>query len=229
MPRLAQGPAREEELVAEGRLPVDEHDFQAVLHVEELHAVVEQQRVAAHLVDGVDAAAHAVLAHQHDHVFQIARQHVRLVAGHPGVEQHRFPVGDDARLEILLRGEPCGEPLEEWEFLALVTAAQYGHAPTARLQSAGEAFHHGRFASAADGEVADADDEAPDVVLAENAPAKKKDSRLDQREVDEREAVKQPAQHRGALAVTARKDDIDCKLLEIFKPAAHVEKMTNDQ
>ena len=84
--RFAQRAAREQVFVAEGGLAVDEHDVEPVLEMDELHAVIEQQRVAAHFVDGVKAARDAVFIHEHDHVLEIHREHVGLVACHAGVE-----------------------------------------------------------------------------------------------------------------------------------------------
>jgi hypothetical protein len=43
--RLAQGPAREEKLISKRRLPIDQHDVEAMFEVKILQAVVEQQGV----------------------------------------------------------------------------------------------------------------------------------------------------------------------------------------
>ena len=62
-----------------------------------LKTIIEQQRVAAEFFNGVSAAFHAVFVHQHDDVFEIGREHVRLVAGGFGIEHKDFAIGNDAR------------------------------------------------------------------------------------------------------------------------------------
>ena len=96
--RFAQGAARKKILVAERRLAIDEHDVAPPTgELPVLEAIVEQERVAAELLNRVAAALHAVLVHQHDHVLEIRREHVGLVTGGFGIEQQRFAVRDDAR------------------------------------------------------------------------------------------------------------------------------------
>jgi len=58
------------------------------------------------------------------------------------------------------------------------------------LQSAGKFFHNRSFSRAADGEITDADDETAEGALAENAFAIKKQSKLHQPLVNERQQIK---------------------------------------
>ena len=104
--RLAQGAAGEQMFVAKGLLAIDQHDvLPAAGQFPILEAVVQQQRVAAEFLDGVTAALDAVFVHQHDDVLEVGSEHVRLVAGHFGIEQERFAVGDDAGRSAVLAEE----------------------------------------------------------------------------------------------------------------------------
>ena len=55
--------------------------------MEILQAVIEQKRVDFPFIDREFPAFDAILVHQHDHVFQIVREHVRLVAGRHRIEK----------------------------------------------------------------------------------------------------------------------------------------------
>ena len=95
--RLAQRPPRQQAPRAERLLAVHEDDIQpppAELPV--LKTVIEEQRVAAELLDRVTTALHTVLVHEHDDVLEVGREHIGFVAGHFGVEQERFTIGNDA-------------------------------------------------------------------------------------------------------------------------------------
>jgi phosphoribosylamine-glycine ligase len=58
-----------------------------VLEVQILEAVVEQEGVGAEFLDGEEAALHAILVDEHDDVFEVVREHVRLVARGEGIEE----------------------------------------------------------------------------------------------------------------------------------------------
>ena len=55
--------------------------LQAMAQMKILHAVIEDECVDAHVTDGVQCALDAVFVHQHNHVLQTAREHVRFIAG----------------------------------------------------------------------------------------------------------------------------------------------------
>jgi hypothetical protein len=65
--------------------------------VEILQAVVEQERIDFPFVDGNQTTFDAVFVHQDDHVLQVVRQHVGLIAGRTRIQQERCSVGDNAR------------------------------------------------------------------------------------------------------------------------------------
>ena len=69
--RFAQRAARQEVLVAERGLPVDQHEVQPVLEVQVLQAVVEDERVRAEMFDRVPPGLDAVLVHEHDDAGQV--------------------------------------------------------------------------------------------------------------------------------------------------------------
>ncbi len=78
--RFAQGAARQEVFVAEGRLPVDQHEVEPVLEMQILQPVVEDERVRAEMLDRVPPGLDAVLVHEHDDAGQVGGEHERLVA-----------------------------------------------------------------------------------------------------------------------------------------------------
>ena len=122
--RLAQRAAREQMFVAERLLAVHQHHVvPAPAQVPVLKTVVEQQRVAAEFFNRVTSAFHAVLVHQHHHVPEIGREHVRFVAGHFRIEQQRFAVGHDARRRLVLAQQNFIEqPLVKRLWFGTITA-----------------------------------------------------------------------------------------------------------
>ena len=179
--RLAQRAARQQMLVAERLLAVDQHDvLPPPAQFPVLKPVVQQQRVAAELLDGVAAALDPVLVHQHHHVLEIGGEHVRLVAGHFGIEQQRFAVRDDAgRGGVVAEKELVQQPFVERRRLGAVAAGEDGHVAALVAQFAGEFFDHGGFAGAADGEVADGDDLHAERRVAQDADVVEKAADLD--------------------------------------------------
>ena len=104
--RFAQRAARQQMLVAERLLAVNQHHIvPAAAQIPVLKPVIEQQRVAAEFFNRVTPAFHPVLVHEHDDVLEIRREHVGLVAGHFGIEQQRFAVGHDAWRRLVLAHE----------------------------------------------------------------------------------------------------------------------------
>src|SRR5580704_9222472 len=85
--RLAQRATREEIMVAERIVAVDQADIEPAFEGEVLKTVVEKERVATILGEGVATAFDAILVDKHHHVFEIGSEHVWLVAGLPTVKQ----------------------------------------------------------------------------------------------------------------------------------------------
>jgi hypothetical protein len=149
------------------------------------------------------------------------REHVRLVAGEAAVEQQPPAIVDDARLAAL-HAEPLAlEPAKERRLLALVASAEDRDAPAVILQGARELFHDRRLARAADGEIADRDDEAGRMMLAEKAMPEEPEPRLHTAAKEPAQPVQKPAEGEGALAVATLENDVDRKLFKRFEPAAH--------
>ena len=101
--------------VAEGLLAVHQHNVAAAPgQLPILKTVVQQKRVAAEFLDRISPGSHAVLVHQHDHVFQVRREHVRFVAGRFRIQQQRFAIGDDARWRAIFAEQHfIDEPFHE--------------------------------------------------------------------------------------------------------------------
>ena len=100
----------------------------------------------------------------------------------------------------------------------LVTAAQNRDPASAGLQSARNFFDDRRLARSANGQIADADDEATERAFAKDAVPIKKEPQLHNALVDKRETMENAAQKRRAHAVAALENDVDRELFEIFKP-----------
>ena len=186
-----------------------------------LQSVIEQKGVGFHFTDSEKPALHAIFVHEHDHVLQILREHVRFVAGLQRIEKKIFAIGNDAwwiDMFVLQFVQPAALARTRHTF---VTASQDGDAPAAGLQSAGKLFHDRRFACASDSEIADADDEAAKCALAKKALAVEKQTQLHDALVDKGKAVEQAAQKSRAHAMTPLENDVDGKLLEIFE-ACHL-------
>ena len=211
---LAQDAAGQQVAVAEGIGFVDEQEVQPALERQVLEAVVEHERVAAEAADRIGAGLHAVFVDQHDHAREIARQHVGLVAGLFGIEQHALAIAHHARRRLLRVREAVPRPAPEGGRLALVAAAEDGDAAAALGQRTGKLFHHRRLAGAAHRQVADHDHQAAQRLIVQQPlpvepepqlhhPAEQKGHPLQKRPVDGRPGVLPPP-----------KDHIDGVLLE---------------
>lgn len=89
------------------------------------------------------ARLHAVLVHNHDDPWQVARQHIGLVAGKLGVEKHPFAVRYHFRRRRLsVRKPPC-ELRERALGFALIAPAQNRDLSAALGEGACELLHHG--------------------------------------------------------------------------------------
>ena len=147
-------------LVAKGLLAIHQHDVlppagQAPI----LKAVVQQQGVAAKMLNGVAAAFDAVFVHQDDDILEVGGEHVGFVARGVGIQQEGFAVGDHARRGgVLAQEQLVQDHFSQGLGLGTVAAGENGHRAPLPLQFAGEFFHHRGLAGAAKSEVADGDD-----------------------------------------------------------------------
>ena len=158
-------------VVSERAGGIDEQDIQVRTQPEVLEPVVEDERVGVVFLDGVEAGFHAVLVDQHDHVLQVCREHVRLVARGKRVQEQVFAVGNDTRRDDhAARGEFAAEFFQERAVVAAaVAAAQDGDAAAFSAQRLCEDLDDRGLARSAAREVADADHEAADGVVADYA------------------------------------------------------------
>ena len=120
------------------------------------------------------------------------------------------------------RPKRCHHLRRNWARHAFVAAAENCDPPAARSQGSRKFFDDRRLAGAADGEIADADDETAEGALAQNAMPIKKKAQLHEPLVDEGEHVEQRPQERGPDAMPAFEDDVDRELLEIFSALTHL-------
>ena len=98
---------------------------------------------------------HPVFIHYHNNSRQIARQHIRLVAGVLGVEQNFMPVGHYFwRRRLPVRNPSCKPRKHAFRF-ALVPAAQYRNLPSALRKRPRKFLDYRRFSGAAHCEISD--------------------------------------------------------------------------
>ena len=79
--RLAQRASRKKEFITKRSLPIHKDDVQPMFEMEILQTVVQQQRIDLPFFDGQQTAFDTVFVHEDDHVLQVMREHVRLIAG----------------------------------------------------------------------------------------------------------------------------------------------------
>jgi hypothetical protein len=213
--RFAKDAAGEDVAVAEGILAVDEEEVKAVAEAEVLVAIVEEEGVGAVVADGVPGGFDAVGINEDGDAGEVAGEHEGFVAGLGGVEQDGFSVRDDAGRGGSAAGEEAiGESGEERLGDGFVAAAEDGDPAAGFLEGAGEFFHDGGFAGAADSEVADADDEGADGVTAEDGIVIKAGAESHDAGVDGGEKKEEGFEKGGAAAGGAVEDDVRGKLLE---------------
>ena len=227
--RLPQRAARQHLFVAEGLLVVNQHNVHPpAAQFPVLKAVVEQQRVAAEFFNRVTAAFHAVFVHQHHHVLEVRREHVRLIAGSFGIEQKRLAIGHHPRR----RAVPAQQKSVDQSFgqrgrLGAVAAREDGHGAALVAEFTGEFFHDRRFAGAADRQIADGDDLHPQGGVAENADVVKEAAGLDEDLKYFRKREQRNPKHGGPLAAALFKDDFEDEGFNRFGPGseafAHLE------
>lgn len=119
--RFAQGAARQEVLVSERCLAVNQHDVMTPVEFQVLQAVIQDQQIAAERAHGMASALHAVLVHHDGDPTEILCEHERLVAGSLGVKKQSAAFGDDSRR---CSGRRLSASLD-----ALVTATEDGDLP----------------------------------------------------------------------------------------------------
>ena len=153
--------------VPEGCLAIDQHNIAPTAgELPILKPIVEQQRIAPELLDRIPAGLNAVLVHEHDHVFEIGREHIGLVARSFGIEEKRFAVRyDTRRCAIFAQQQLVRQALEERRRFRAIAAGKNGHRAALVLQFARELFDDRSLAGAADGEIADRDHLHPDRVI----------------------------------------------------------------
>jgi hypothetical protein len=204
--------------VAEGILAVNQEKIKAVAEAEVLIAVVEEEGVGAVVADGVTGGFDPVGIDEDGDTGEVAGKHEGLVAGLGGIEQDRFSVRDDAGRGGSAAGEEAiGESGQERLGDGFVAAAEDGDPATGFLEGAGEFFDHGCLARAADGEIADADNEGADGVTAEDGLVIKAGAGAHDAGVDGGEEKKEGLEERGAAAGGAVEDDVRGELLEGFE------------
>src|SRR5208282_1992269 len=107
-------------------------------------------------------------------------EHVGFVAGHFGIEQEGFAVGDDAgRGGVIAEKELIEHTLVEGSGLGAVAAGEDGYIAALVAELAGELLDHGGLAGAAPGEVAHGDDLHAEGRVADNTPIVEKAAEVD--------------------------------------------------
>jgi hypothetical protein len=133
----------------------------------------------------------AIFIHDDSHSSQVGRQHIRFVTRSIRIQQYALPIGNNAgrNFSPLTKSSfppiPFSAPIN-----ALVTPTKYGNSSPSALQRARKFFDHGSFTGAADCEVSDANDEAPELALFQNSFPIKEKPKLHYRQVDERKETK---------------------------------------
>ena len=127
--RLTQSPPRQQPFVAERLLPVHQNNvLPPAPQFPILEPIIQQQCVAPEFFNGITPTFHPVLIHQHDHVFEIGGQHVRLVPRHLGIQQQGFAIRHHTRRGgVVAKKKLVQQPFMDWRRLRAVAARQYRH------------------------------------------------------------------------------------------------------
>jgi len=218
--RFAQSSAREEKFVAEGLLAVDEDDvLPAAAELPVLKAVIEEEGVATELFDSVTATFDAVFVDEDDDVFEVGGEHVGFIAGHFGIEQEGFSVGDDTRGGgIVAEQDFIEEPLVKGDRFGAVAAGENGDVAPLVAEFAGKFLDDGCFAGAADREVANGDNLDAKGGIAEDAHVIKETTGLDGDLKDAREGVEEGADNAGAFTPALFENVLQVERLDAFCP-----------
>ncbi len=164
--RFAKDAAGEHVAIAEGIGGIDEDDFDGVLQLFVLEAIVENKGVATEAFDGVAASFDAVAVDDDGDTREVRGEHVRFIAACGRVEEEVFTIGNDER-----RFDNLGEnALPEGGFFATVAARENGDAAALGGKGACKDFGDRSFTCAARGDVANGDDLHAQGKAAENAP-----------------------------------------------------------
>jgi len=220
--RFAKGASRQHEFVSERGLPVDEHDFEPVAHADVLEAIVEDQSVRLKFLNRVGTAFDTVPVHEDDDTAEVVRQHERLVARSPRIEQQGLSIADDARDEDrLLFCELVHEAEQQRAGDALVAAAEDGDAPASFLEGSCQELDHRRLARAAHGQVPHADDEAAVGMAAKDAVSVEREPGANDAPVNEGQDPEQATEQIRAPAIPAVENDVDRKGFEPLDQSSH--------
>ena len=172
--RLAQRATRQDVAVAEDVHRVDEQDVEVALELPVLVAVIEDGDLRAEVLHRVAARLGALRADEHGDLRQVLGEHVSLVAGLRRIHVQALAVGDDADLAV-----PLGT----------VAAVEDDDAVAHVADVAREALRRRRLARTADRHVAEADDEAVELRLLEDATPVTGQLDVDKQAIDQREDV----------------------------------------
>ena len=151
---LAKDAAWEHIAVAERVGGIDEDDFDGMLQLFVLEAIVEDECIATEAFDGVAASLDAVAVNNDGNAWEVGGEHIGFVAAGCRIKEEAFTVGNNERRFDDLRENA----LPEGGFFATVTTRKDGDAATFGGKGARENFCDGGFTCAACGDVADGDD-----------------------------------------------------------------------
>jgi len=220
--RFSQRAPGQQAFVTERRLLVDKDDVQAVAETLILQTIVQEKDVAVEVLQGVPAAFDAILVDQDANAGKVFRQHVRFVAGPPGIKQDLAAVRDDAgREKIGLSEKTLMQALGERTGDTFVTTAENSHPASSLVQFTGQHLGHGSFASAAHREIADTDHRATQFLRPDETTAVKGQPRLNGPRVSQGEKAEENLQRIGPTTFTALENNIDGIALETFEKDAH--------
>jgi hypothetical protein len=104
---------------------------------------------------------------------------------------------------------------------ALVTTAQNRDSSAPLLEGPGKFFDHGGLAGSADRQIADTDDETPELSLLQNSIAIQAETELNDREIKEGEKPKRDPQQGCAKTVPLIEDDFDRILFKLIQAPPH--------
>src|SRR6266404_8339578 len=107
------------------------------------------------------------------------------------------------------------------KWYAFVAAAQDRDLAASRLQRAREFFNDWGLARAADSQIPNADDQTTESALSEKTFPVEIKPELNETFINKRERVENSAQNTRTEAVAALEHDVNPKLLQILKVAAH--------
>ena len=150
--RLAEHAAGQHGAVAEGIAAVHEQEIDLPAQRQVLQTVVKQDGIHAETAERETAAFDTIAVHDdHDAVAaEVLREHVGLVAGFVGTDEHRASIGDDQRIGPARLRQPAPEALHHRIRGPFVAAREDGDTTTAGCQDLRHLQHDGGLTCAAD-------------------------------------------------------------------------------